>query len=57
MVINQLSKSKLLKKLRLCSNYTGRIARAPTRKSYWIGLLFSHTDAAFGAISVPEQSL
>ena len=52
MVINQLSKSKWLKKLRLGSNYTGRIALAPTRKSYWIGHLSKLRSSSLHVTSV-----
>ena len=33
-----------------------RIAFAPVRKLYRIGLLFTHKDTDFGAISVTERS-
>ena len=33
-----------------------QIAFAPARKSYWIGLLFTHKKGDFGAISVTDRS-
>ena len=33
-----------------------RVAFAPARKPYRIGLLFTHKNGDFGAISVTEQS-
>lgn len=32
-----------------------QIALAPARKSYWAGLLFTHNNRDFGAISAPRQ--
>ena len=33
-----------------------RIAFAPARKPYWIGLLFTQKNGDFGAISVAERN-
>ena len=36
--------------------WIGWIAFAPTRKPYWIGLLFTHKNGDFGTRPVTERS-